>query len=169
MKWFNCLLASLLVTFAPYPSASAAEDQPFVASASARAITHVALADLASQRAVDDGAKAFAKKWRDDSTRLRDGLDNSANAAGAEVATALTANRQRMLDDLAALEGPSFDARFAQVAATEIDQLLLSFREASQVGEDARLKSFAEQSLPTLEQNLAAANALQARLGAPID
>lgn len=167
MKLHTLVLAGWLAALATPTFVAAAEDQPFIAKASEGTLMQIALADLAAQRAIDDGVDAFARKWLDDSKSLRDGLDTSAKAAGAELVNSLSPSRRHTLDEIAALDGAEFDLRFAQIAASEIDQLLLIFRKASESGEDARVKSLAEQSLHVLEQNLAAANTLQARLSPP--
>ena len=59
--------------------------------------------------------------------------------------------------------------RFAELVAAETDRLLLSFRNESESGEDARFKSLAEEFLPVLERSLAAANALHASVASTIE
>lgn len=169
MTRFQRRLGALAMGFLTSLAASAAEDQPFVTAASGNLTAHMAVAEVGVQRATDERLKAFARKWLDDSKAIEAGLATSAKAAGAELDAPSSARPSRIVDELAALEPAAFDARFARIAATSVDRMLLGFREAAQDAQDARLKSFAEQSLPLLEQNLAAANTLQDALGKTLD
>ncbi len=157
----TCLLLSLSAT------SRAVEDQPFVTSAARATAIQIALAEVGTQRARDKDVADFAKNWLADSQQLKEGLERSAQAAGAELSAGAEVDPDGVTEIFVPVADADFDLRWIRHAAVEIDRLLVQFRKASQADGEARLKSFAEQSLPILERDLAAANALQARLAAP--
>lgn len=148
---------------APAPPPLSAADTTFINQATAAGLDEVQDAQLASERGARPAVRQFAQQMVTDHSAANQQLTALAQRKGVtppgqpdEQQTAEYARLQR-------LHGASFDRQYVrdQVAAHQAAVAL--FQQEAQQGADPDLKAFAEQTLPTLQQHLSMAEALQGR------
>jgi putative membrane protein len=95
----------------------------------------------------------FAQKMIDDHGRANQKLTDIARKKGWTLPTSMTAQQQRDLDELARLSGPDFERRYHDMQVKAHDEAIELFTEASSDCDDADLKRFASDTLPTLREH----------------
>jgi len=162
MKRF--LIASLVgitgmtsVALAQTPSVS---DADFVTKASVGNTFEIEEAKLALQQASDAKLKQFAQKMIDDHTDAEKKLEAAAGKAGDKPQTTLDQPHQAMLDNAKGFSGTDFDKIYIadQIAAHDETVNLLS--DYKQNGQNADLKSWADDTLPVVKNHKAMIDAM---------
>lgn len=106
-----------------------------------------------SELALDKGGKAevtaFAQQMIDDHTKAGDAL--KAAAGDAAVPAEMDPRHQEMVKQLEGAEGDDFDRIYTEMQAAAHAEAVALFSAYSQHGTDEALKSFAAETLPTLE------------------
>src|SRR5690606_29359795 len=107
--------------------------------------------------------KRFAQKMIDDHTHANKELAQLAASEDIEVSDDATLMEQTKAMILEYREGENFDAAYATNQVVAHEQNIEIFRDYLNEGENAELKSFAQKTLPKLEQHLKMARELQAQ------
>ncbi|MEO8010625.1 MAG: DUF4142 domain-containing protein [Dokdonella sp.] len=162
MRDIALLLIALVAHLILSCNVRAQSDDRFEVSVAKATDAHVMLGDLALRISTDEPTRAFARRLVDDSKRNNGELAISANASSIELPASAAAPKGAVDEDLSALRGAEFDARFAKLVGESTAALLRTFTTASESVGDARLKSFATANLQVLQALLAAAKALGA-------
>lgn len=141
-----------------------AQDQAFVAKASADNTMQVELAQLAQQRSHSDSVHALARRIIEDHTALNarlshfsTGKKGRSNAHGASEREIL--NRRARLKQLS---GDAFDQAFAKLMVQDHEQAIATYKKAAHSSADAKLRDIARDGLPLLQAHLKAARAIVA-------
>jgi putative membrane protein len=150
---------------AALPQAGAANlsaaDQAFVQKAAQGGIAEVQIAQLAQQKTASDQVKQFAQKMIDDHTPNNEQLVKLATAEGVTPPSEPNVQQQKMAQHLESLSGQKFDHAYIRGQIHAHMVMLKLFQAEASGGQDARLKAFAEQTVPTIQEHLSMAQQLQ--------
>jgi putative membrane protein len=152
----NLLLASLTGATAiafSFPALSADTAQDFVNKAAVGGMFEVESSNLAGSAAMDDTVKDFATMMVTDHTAANTKLKTVAEEQKLTVPAALEAKHQAMLDKLNGAKGEAFDQAYVQAQRDAHDEAVSLFEDYSQNGDNALLKTFATETLPTLKMH----------------
>lgn len=136
------------------------DDKKFAKNAAVGGMTEVELGKLAVQKGSSDAVKQFGQKMIDDHTKANDQLKQIAGKEGIDIPQSLSSKQQSHVDKLAKLSGPAFDKAYMKDAVKDHEKDVNDFKSEAQYGSDPNIKLFASNTLPTLEQHLAAAKDL---------
>ena len=135
-------------------------DRKFAMEAAMGGMTEVELGRLATERGASDAVKQFGQRMVDDHSKANDDLKQGATTAGVTLPTALDAKHQAVVAKMSGLSGAAFDKAYAKdMLKDHVKDVALFQREADR-GTDSGLKSFASTTLPTLQEHLRMARAL---------
>jgi putative membrane protein len=129
-------------------------DKSFVAKAASGGMAEVQAAQLAEQKTQDSKVKEFAEKMVADHTPNNKQLASLAEQKGVEVPAALDSKDQKQLDKLSALDGAKFDKAYLKAQVKDHEAMLKLLQREAKSGKDADLKSFAEQTIPVVQEHL---------------
>jgi len=135
-------------------------DQNFVKKAAQGGMAEVELGKLATQKASSDDVKKFGQRMVDDHTKANDQLKQIAQNKGVSLPTDLNAKDQALKDRLSKLDGEQFDRAYMKNMVRDHTKDVSEFRKESTSAKDNDLKSFASQTLPTLEDHLKEAKSI---------
>jgi putative membrane protein len=119
---------------------------------------------LAQQRSKHSGVDEFGGHMVKDHSAANDKLAAAAKAAHVELPTTLDPDHQAVRNELTALDGRDFDLRYvgSQIADHQKAVELLIYEIGG--GQDAAVRQFAADTLPTVMAHLESAQALHAAL-----
>ncbi|HMF77459.1 MAG TPA: DUF4142 domain-containing protein [Bryobacteraceae bacterium] len=136
------------------------DDKAFLKDAAMGGMTEVELGKLASQKASRDDVKQFAQKMVDDHTKANEQLKELAAKANVKIPDALDSKHQSRIDKMSKLSGEDFDKAYVKNQLKDHQSHVKDFTAEAQNGMDPDVKAFASSTLPTLQQHLEQAKAL---------
>jgi putative membrane protein len=136
------------------------QDSMFVAKASAGGMTEVEASKLAETHAKSDSIKTFASTMVTDHTKAGDELSSTAQKDGFTPANGPTTAQQAKLTKLGKMNGAAFDKAYKSMMLMDHKDTIALFKKEAAAGKNDDLKSFASQTLPTLQEHLAMAKKL---------
>ena len=142
---------------APAPARAgsvAAADRRFATKAAAAGTAEIADAQIALQKSSRQDVKDFAQRMVDDHTKAADQLKSIASGEGINLPTSESAADRKKTHALQKLSGAQFDRRYISGQRAAHKQAVALFSKESSSGKDSQLKSFASQTLPTLQDHL---------------
>ena len=144
--------AAFAEDMAPSPST-----KNFVEGATIGSEFEVESSKLALQKSSNTDIKNFAQNMIDDHTKAGENLKktlDSADIKGDATKTPLDAQHQAVLDSLKnAKAGTAFDNAYIKAQKDAHKEALSLFQDYSQNGDNAKVKGFAKETLPTLEKH----------------
>ena len=143
-------------------------DSQFASAAATGGMAEIKLGQLAEDKGTNDAVKAFGKRMFEDHTKAGDDLKAAAVKSNINIPTDVTARDQATYDRLAKLSGSAFDQAYATQMVRDHARTIAAFKHESESGTDANIKSFAAETLPTLQQHLKQARQMAQAVGAPI-
>jgi putative membrane protein len=119
---------------------------------------------LAAQKAQNPEVKTFAQNMADEATKKSDELKQIVQQAGMPaIEPVLDARRAAVMKRLQALPaGTKFDRAYIDAQGTTLNRAISALRTYSRSGDNAQLKQFATNTLPTLQDNLKQIKGLKA-------
>jgi len=135
-------------------------DEHFVHEAAAGGMLEVELGRLAAERASSAEVKAFGQRMVTDHGKANQQLTRIASSKGMTLARALPADKQRERDMFARLSGAEFDRMYMDHMLKEHKKDVAEFEKQAEKGTDPAIRSFAQQTLPTLREHLTLAESL---------
>jgi putative membrane protein len=138
-----------------------AVDQAFVQKAAQGGIAEVQLAQTAQQKTQSEQVKQFAQKMIDDHTPNNEQLVKLATTLGVTPPTEPDAMQQKMALRLETMSGSKFDRAYIHGQIQAHETMLKLFRNEAAHGQDPQLKSFAEQTVPVIQEHLSMAQQLR--------
>ena len=144
----------------------AAADQAFLKEAATGGLMEVELGRLAAEKASSAEVKQFGQRMVDDHSKANQQLSALAQQKSVQVPAELTGKAKADHDRLSKLSGEQFDRAYMQMMVRDHRKDVSDFRKQSTSAKDADLKSFASETLPTLEAHLKMAEQTQSSLGA---
>lgn len=146
--------------------ALSAQDRRFVTEAAQGGIMEVELGRLASERASNPEVKAFGRRMVEDHTVANERLKQVARERSLTLPTEMTAEQKQERDKLSRATGAEFDRMYMSHMVKDHQKDVSEFEKETQKGEDAAVRSFAQQTLPTLREHLQMAQKLATTVGA---
>ena len=136
----------------------------FVRAAAASDLYEMEASRLAEQRSQNTEVKRFAQHMLRDHGKttgeLKGMLPQLQGVSAQQMATSPDRQHQALLEQLQGAQGAEFDRVFAQQQLQSHQAAVDLFRAYAQSGDDARLKQWATQTLPSLEEHLREAQQL---------
>jgi putative membrane protein len=146
---------------APMSSSSTADlskgDKTFISKAASAGMAEVQEAQLAQQKSQDPKVKEFAQKMITDHTSNNQQLKTLAQQKGVDVPAELASKDQKEVDKLSKLDGTSFDKAYLRGQVKGHETMLKLLQKEASSGKDADLKSFAQQTIPVVQDHLSMA------------
>lgn len=148
------LIAAALALVAISPAYALGTPKPaeFVEKASMSNLFEIESSKVALERSTNPDVKAFAQKMIDDHSAAAANMKAAAataNVAGS-VASILDDKHQKIINELKAEDAEDFDEEYVDEQEDAHRKAVKLFEKYSEDGEDASLKTFAANTLPTL-------------------
>ncbi len=158
LKLTTALLAVALVAAPSFVQAkpmAKSGDSMFVTKASAGGMFEVKSSEVALQKSSDASVKEFAQKMVDDHTKAGEKLKMTATDEKLQGALSkkLDSKHQAIVDKLKATPAAGFDAAYIKAQKDAHMETIALFEQESSVGKNAALKTFADDTLPTLKEH----------------
>src|SRR5262245_41917780 len=144
----------------------AGSDQAFLKEAAGGSLMEVELGKLATEKASSADVKQFGQRMVDDHGKANQQLSTLAQQKNVQIPTELTGKAKGDYDRLSKLSGEQFDRAYMQMMVRDHRKDVGDFRKQSTSAKDPDVKSFASQTLPTLEDHLKMAEQTQSSLNA---
>jgi putative membrane protein len=129
-------------------------DTAFVKKAAQGGLAEVELGQLATQKAASEDVKKFGQRMVDDHSKANDQLKQVAQQQHIDIPTELNAKDKATKAKLEKLSGEQFDRAYMKDMVQDHRKDVSEFERASKTAKDPAVKSFAEQTLPTLREHL---------------
>lgn len=167
-------ILALTLALAAFPAAAqqapkaelSRQDKNFAEHAMAGAMMEVQLGTLAQQRAQNQAVKDFGQRMVTDHSQANQNLTTIGSRLGLSAPSELPREQRRTVDKLAGLSGAEFDRAYMAAMIDDHQKDIREYRQQAEKGENADLKTLAQQSLPKLEQHLRLAEDTRSRLPA---
>jgi len=141
-------------------------DSKFVTAAAAGGLAEVKMGELAKQKGSNESVTAFGEQMVKDHTAANEKLKSVVSGKGVTVPESLTPKDQALYDRLSKLSGSQFDSAYINAMVKDHQEDVAEFRKVSKTAKDSDIKTFATETLPTLEHHLQMAEDAQKQLGA---
>jgi putative membrane protein len=141
---------------------SAMSDQQFVDLAAQTDMVEANLGQLADTAASSQAVKDYAQMLVTDHTNDYHQLYDAAHQANLNVPNAIdTEHNKTMIGPFQKLKGAAFDHRYIREMIAGHTKAIAVYKKESEDAQNAALKSYAEQALPTLQKHLEGAQAVE--------
>src|SRR6202163_1329065 len=140
-------------------------DAHFAKEAAQGGMAEVKLGQLAQEKGANDSVKSFGKRMVDDHSKAGDKLKEVASRESITLPNDLSAKDQATYDRLAKLNGAAFDRAYAKAMVKDHETDVAAFQKEANAGKDDSLKSFASETLPTLQDHLKQAKEMMKSVG----
>ncbi len=138
-----------------------AMEQDFAKTAAASGLFELETARLAQQKATDSAVKSYAAMLVDHHSMANDKLQQLAMQGNVALPTQLPSDRKAELDQLTKASGAEFDRQFVRVVGIKAHQDDIAlFEKAASSANNPALRTFAQNTLPTLRDLLTSAQKL---------
>ena len=155
-------------TKAPSGSPAASKtgaDTTFIKTVAMDGMAEVEHGRLAAGSATDPEVKQFAQRMVDDHGKAGGELKGLASQKNVPVPAELDAKHKAMQDKLSKLKGAAFDQAYMAHMATAHQQAVALFAKEAKGGTDPEVKAWAAKTLPTVQEHLKMARALNTKVG----
>ena len=132
-------------------------DQDFVNLAAQTDMTEAHLGQLAQEQGASQAVKDLGQMLAMDHTADYSQLSMIATKAGLMVPKGIDAKHVKMIAPFEKLKGKMFDRRYAQTMVKGHQEAIAAYKKEASDGQNAHIKAYAQQTLPTLEKHLKAA------------
>lgn len=139
-------------------------DVKFADNAARGGIAEVEMGQLAAEKGSNQGVKAFGQQMVDDHTKANAKLKRIADSESMTLPTDLTSKDQELKSKLQNLSGAQFDGAYIKAMVKDHQEDVKEFKKEANSGKDPKIKEFASQTLPILQDHLAKAKSAQAAL-----
>jgi putative membrane protein len=143
-------------------------DEDFAKDAAQGGMAEVTLGQLAEDKGSSDVVKDFGKRMVEDHSKANDRLKEAAEHEKMKLPTQLSKRNQKAYDRLSELSGDAFDRAYARDMVRDHQNDIAAFKQEASSGQNAAIKNFALQTLPTLEDHLKMAREMEQTLGKPV-
>lgn len=129
-------------------------DSTFLKKAAQGGLAEVELGQLATQKASSEEVKKFGQRMVDDHTKANEQLKQVAAEKKMDLPQTLDAKDKATKARLEKLSGEQFDKAYMRDMVKDHQKDVAEFEHESKMAKDPAIKSFAEQTLPTLREHL---------------
>jgi putative membrane protein len=144
----------------------AQEDLEFATKAAQGGIKEVRLGELAQQQAATPEVQQFGQRMVQDHGQANQQLMQIAESKGIELPKEMPQDAQQLHDELQQKSGQEFDQAYMDEMVSDHHEDIEAFQQYIEAGQDPDLRSFAEQTLPVLEEHLKHAQQTQEQVTA---
>ena len=137
-----------------------AMDRHFIRKAGEGGLAEVELGKLATEKGQSDEVKKFGQRMVDDHSKANDQLKQLAESKGVKLPTDLSAKDKATKARLEKLSGEKFDRAYMNDMVQDHTKDVTEFKKESTSAKDSDVKSFASQTLPTLQDHLKEARSI---------
>jgi putative membrane protein len=141
-------------------------DAQFAKQAAEGGVAEVKLGQLAEEKGTSQQVKDFGKRMVDDHSKANEQLKSTASGDNIALPDQMNAKDQAEYDHLSKLSGATFDRAYARQMVLDHETDVAAFRHEANDGKDASIKSFASQTLPTLQDHLKVARQIYSGVSA---
>lgn len=135
-------------------SALSSRDKKFIDKAAQGGIAEVELGKLASEKAESSQVKQFGERMVKDHGAANDKLKQIASEKGITPPSEMDSSTRREYDKLSKLSGAQFDREYMTHMVSDHEKDIKEFKSEGKSAKDLDVKSFAQNTLPTLEEHL---------------
>ena len=108
--------------------------------------------------------KSFAQHIIDDHQKVQEELKQVAGNKGTDTPQKIDPKQQATQKKLERLKGESFDQAYVAAMVKDHKQDVKEYKQQAQSSDDPKIKDWAAQTVPKLQQHLQMAESLQAQL-----
>ncbi|MPS64713.1 MAG: DUF4142 domain-containing protein [Chryseobacterium sp.] len=130
------------------------QDRKFAENASRGGTMEVMMGKLAATNAGSAAVKALGEMMVNDHTKANEELKKWASGVGYTLPTDLDDKKQKKYDELKTKKGMEFDKMYTDLMVDDHEEDIKDFKKQASDGSESALKSFASNTLPTLEHHL---------------
>jgi putative membrane protein len=145
--------------------ANPANDVDFAKEAAAGGMAEVKLGQLAEEKGTNQAVKDFGKRMVEDHSAANEKLNAVASGQKLTLPAKLDKRDQKTYDRLSQLSGDAFDRAYAKDMVKDHQNDIAAFKEEASSGQNAAIKQFASETLPTLEDHLKMAREMERSVG----
>lgn len=160
MKITFVLASCALLGSALFAAEKPMTDQEFVDFAAQTDMTEAHVGQLAQEKAEAQGVKDYGQMLASDHTNDYNTVTAVATKANLTVPKGLDAMHNKMIAPLDHLKGTTFDHQFLTQMVAGHKHAIAVYKQEADNAQNADLKSYAQQALPTLEKHMNAAQDL---------
>jgi putative membrane protein len=140
-------------------------DSAFMMKAGGDGLAEVELGRLAIDRASSSDVKSFAQMMVDDHSKANGELTGLAAQKSVTLPSEPPPPAKAAKDHLSSLSGAAFDKAYMDHMVKDHEKAVALFSKEASGGKDPDTKSWAEKTLPTLQQHLAKAREVAGKVG----
>ena len=140
-------------------------DTHFAKEAAQGGMAEVKLGQLAQEKGSSDSVKSFGKRMVNDHSKAGDKLKEVASRESITLPSDISVKDQATYDRLSKLSGSAFDRAYARDMVKDHETDVAAFQREANAGKNDSLKSFASESLPTLQDHLKQAKDMMKSVG----
>ena len=143
-----------------------AKDKAFMKAAAQGGMEEVELGQMVADKAKNEDVKQFAQRMVQDHSKANDELKALAQEKGVTLPTDLSAEGKSTKARLEKLSGDQLDKAYMHSMVMDHNKDVHEFKTATTTVKDPDLKSWAEKTLPTLQEHLKQAKEVASKTGA---
>jgi putative membrane protein len=137
------------------------EDSSFVMEAAKGGIMEVQAGQIAQQNAQSQRVKDFGNMMVTDHSKANDELRSYASGHGITLPDSLPAADQKHINSMKNMQGKAFDKHYVNMMVQDHQKDVAKFKKAAANCNDAQLKTWATNTLPTLQKHLDSIQAIK--------
>ena len=143
-----------------------ARDYKFVRDALKGGSMEISLGQLAAQQGTNQSVRAFGDRMVQDHQKANQELTQLATQKGATIQEPMDKKTDEMAAHLRGLSGTEFDKAYIKMMISDHKTVIKEFQSEAAKADDADLKNWATQTLPTLQEHLRLAESAKADIDA---
>jgi putative membrane protein len=132
-------------------------DQEFINLAAQTDMTEAHLGQLAQAQGASQAVKDLGQMLATGHTADYSQLGKIAMKAGLTVPKGIDAKHDKMIAPFEKLKGKMFDRRYTQTMVKGHQEAIAAYKKEASSGQNSDIKAYAQETLPTLEKHLQAA------------
>ena len=141
-------------------------DRKFLTEAAEGGMYEVEAGKLAADKGTNPDVKAFGQKMVDDHGKANDKIKQIAGDKGVKLPTELGTLDKHAIEKLQKATGADFDRLYISEMVKDHKKDVSDFQHESKAAKDNDVKTFASDTLPTLQDHLKMAEAAATKIGA---
>lgn len=142
------------------------QDREFAKTAAAGGMLEVRLGEIAQEKAQNQQVKQFGQRMVEDHQQANDKLMTIVRDLKIDAPKNLPQDKQQTIQRFEGMEGQQFDKAYMQFMVEDHQKVIEAFNKEVEQGQNQELKSFAQNTLPTLEEHLNQAREVSQQIGA---
>jgi putative membrane protein len=139
-------------------------DKQCVNSALQDGMLEVAVSKEAAERSTNKDVQSFAKQMIQAHSKANDQLRQIAQKGGLQTPVTMGTKNDSEMQKLSKFNGSKFDDAYMRFAIKTHEKAINMFTKEAKEGTDQDLKTFASQTLPTLQHHLSMAESLHQKM-----